>query len=367
MNKIYNIGLLGYGTIGKGVCQIIDNLSHSYNINLVSIFDRPDKKDQIKNKYVSSANDIFDNSNIDIVVEVLGGEDFAYSCIKKALTNHKHVVTANKEVISNHLEELLELAHQNNVMLLFEASCGGGIPLIYPIIQETKFDKITHIYGILNGTSNFILTKMQDEGMNFEEALKLAQKFGFAEKDATSDLEGLDMIRKISILSSLAYHAIISNDKISHYGISNITPNIIDDIKKRNYCLKFVAESYLKNNDVFIGVEPVLMKQSELLANVKNEFNAIILDCQTNGKLMFYGKGAGSLPTATAIGSDIVKIIDGEGFIGNIGENNYKIHGLDENEYEYYTVAEDGMHIGANTPSDTRKILFRARIAQENI
>ena len=304
-----NIGLLGFGTIGHGVVQIINNLKKTYDINLVHVFDLPDKKEVLKDLLVTNVLDIIDDASIDLVIEALGGHDFAYGAIKRALQNKKHVITANKEVVSMHIAELSNIARCNNVLFFYEASVGGGIPIIRSLEENILMNPINHIYGILNGTTNFILSKMQNEGMDFQDALKLAQKLGFAERDPRADLEGLDMVRKISILSSLSYMGEVNNDDIYHFGITNITKEFIDEANKRGYLVKFISESWKRDNNIIIRVEPVLIKRDHPLASVNNEFNAVYFFGETNDTLGFYGKGAGSLPTASAIGLDILSVL----------------------------------------------------------
>ena len=237
------LGLFGYGTIGRGVYTLIEQLDKSYNCEIKKVFDLPIKKDLLGDKLVCDINDIINDNEIEAVVEVLGGHDVPYEVITKCLKSGKSVITANKEVVSNHLEEFINLAHENNASFCFEASAGGGIPVIRTLIDNIKVNDVNDIYGILNGTTNYILTKMDEDGLSFDEALKLAQKNGFAEANPTADLEGLDIVRKINILSSLAFKGNISNDDIYHYGITGVNKAILDSIKELGYALKFVASS----------------------------------------------------------------------------------------------------------------------------
>lgn len=300
------IGICGYGVIGTGVKTLIDK---SNDFEVVKVFDRPIKQSELKELYVSDYHDITKDKNIDIVVEAMGGDILPYEIIKEALKNHKNVVTSNKEVVSLHLDEFNKLAKENDCYFMFEASVGGGIPIINSLIQNQKVNNINHIYGILNGTTNFILTKIE-EGLSFEDALKEAQIKGFAESDPTADLEGLDMVRKISILSDIAYHTFIDVNKVGHRGIKGITKEIMDAYNANGYTIKFICESSKNDNNVKLNVEPVCIKQNEVLANIHNEFNCVFIDGETNGLLSFIGKGAGSLPTASAILSDIYLIKD---------------------------------------------------------
>ena len=304
-----NIAILGYGTIGKGVYKIAEGRE---DIVVKKILEKKEKFDEkIIDLFTNDPSEIINDESIDLVVEVLGGYDFAKGLIVKALENKKHVVTANKEIIAKDIDSLLEIAKNNNVTLLYEASVGGGIPIIKNLKEITLVSKISKITGILNGTTNFILTKMS-EGLEFSDALKLAQEKGFAEADPTADLEGYDMMRKIAILADLAWNTKIEIEEIKHQGIKQITSYDIKKAKENKQVIKFVCEAELINETVKIGVSPKVFDASHFFASVNNEFNAVILETYPNDTLTFIGKGAGSLPTASAIISDIVDIINGK-------------------------------------------------------
>lgn len=335
------IGLFGYGTIGKGVYTLCEGLKKKYDVEIVKVFDLPIKKEMLGDKLVCDINEIINDNKIDIVVEVLGGHDLPYEVITKSLKSGKSVVTANKEVVSNHLEEFINLAHKNNVSFCFEASCGGGIPLIRPLIDNVKVNDVNNIFGILNGTTNYILTRMDEDDLSFEEALGLAKINGFAEANPTADLEGLDIVRKINILSSIAFKGNISNDSIYHYPISKVNKDILNNIKSLGYDLKYVASSKRENDNVIIRVEPTMVKFNHPFASIKNEFNAVLYTGSTNGDLMFYGKGAGSIPTATAIVSDIVSILENRAYIGYSNERKLNVNKDIKNDYKYYIVNND--------------------------
>ncbi|MCR5705496.1 MAG: homoserine dehydrogenase [Acholeplasmatales bacterium] len=332
------LGLFGYGTIGRGVYTLVDNLKEKYNLELKRVFDLPNKKEILGDKLVTDINDIINDDEIETVVEALGGHDLPYQVISGALNKGKNVITSNKEVVSAHLEEFLSTAHKNNCSFLFEASVGGGIPIIRSLIDNSKINEINDIFGILNGTTNYILTKMSDENLSFEDALALAKKNGFAEANPTADLEGLDGVRKINILSSLAFQGNISNDDIYHYGITGVNKAILDDIKARGYVLKFVASSHRDGNDVTIRVEPTMVPQGHPLSAVKNEFNSIMFTGSTNDDLSFYGKGAGSIPTASAIIADLVAIVEGRGYIEYSNKNKLNVNTKKVNTGNYYIV-----------------------------
>ena len=328
------VGILGCGTIGGGVLELLDKLD---GVEVVKVFDMPSKKEFLKDRYASNVDQICLDSQIDVVIEAMGGDKFPYECIKKSLLNGKNIVTSNKEVVSKHIEEFYKIAKEKNVLFMCEASVGGGIPLICSLINTTLHDKVERIYGIINGTTNYILTSMNKDGLSLEDALGLARELGFAEYDATADLEGLDMVRKICILSSIAYGGLVSYQNIYNYGISKITKEILRDIKLLGYALKFVAESRLIDGKVYASVEPTLLKTDSPLSAVSYEFNAVYYDACNNGKLGFYGKGAGRYPTASAMVEDVVRIKNGNCkyyFTNNI---NYKVENFkDISKYYVY-------------------------------
>lgn len=332
------LGLFGYGTIGRGVYTLVDNLKEKYNFDLKKVFDLPNKKEILGDKLVTDINEIIFDDEIDTVIEALGGHDLPYQVISSALSKGKNVITSNKEVVSAHLEEFLNIAHTNNCAFLFEASVGGGIPIIRSLIDNTKINEVNDIFGILNGTTNYILTKMSDENLSFEDALALAKKNGFAEANPTADLEGLDGVRKINILSSLAFQGNINNEDIYHYGITGVNKQILEDIKEMGYVLKFVASSHRDGNDVTIRVEPTMVPYGHPLSAVKNEFNSIMFTGSTNDDLSFYGKGAGSIPTASAIISDLVAIAEGRGYIEYSNKNKLNVNTNKINKGKYYIV-----------------------------
>ena len=318
-----NIAILGYGTIGKGVFEISKN---NNQINVMKILERQEKFDlNYRDLFCSSIDDIVNNDDIELIVEVLGGYDFAKSCIVKALSNKKHVVTANKEIIAKDIDELLQLAEENNVSLLYEASVGGGIPIIKNIKEIQLVSKINKITGILNGTTNYIMTNMFN-GIPFKDALKQAQELGFAEADPTADLEGFDMMRKIAILSDLAWNTKIDINDIKHTSFTSVSDEDINKAIEEDKVIKYVCESSLNNNHIDISVYPKTFEKNHLFANVNYEVNAVILETYPNDTLSFIGKGAGSLPTASAVVSDIIDIINGKNFEYYKNINKYKIN-----------------------------------------
>lgn len=307
-----NIAILGLGTVGYGVYDIVQKID-SLNIAVKYVLDKDMSKKELLDQntiLTSDYDDIINDNEVEIIVETMGAKDFSYYCIKKALENNKSVVTANKEVIANSIDELTELKIKNKVSLMYEASVGGGIPIIAPLFEIVKVNEVDEVYGILNGTTNFILTKMTNEKMEFSDALKLAQKLGFAEADPTADLEGLDMVRKIAILSDIAYHGKVNIENIEHYGISTVSAKDISFVDSKDYVIKLLAYSKL-DEKASILIEPVIVKKDHILAAVQNENNIVSVNAAFNDNLKFYGKGAGRYPTANAIVNDLIAITEG--------------------------------------------------------
>jgi len=309
MNKKIGVALFGYGTVGKGVYTLINELDKSYNVKLLKVFDLPDKKDELKDLLETDYNKIITDPSIDIIIECLGGDTLAYKIISQALAHSKSVISSNKETISNHFDEYISLAKANNCAILFEASCGGGIPLLHNVIEISKFDTINSFEGILNGTTNFILSKMFNENMDFDVALRFAMNSGYAEKDPTADLHGLDLVRKGHILASIAFNAKLDSKMIENYGIEHLNNEIIDELRLENQVLKFLVRGTKTDNKVFLNVMPVILKKSNPLTDVNDVFNGVNLYCKNNSLLTFIGKGAGKFPTASAIMQDLMHLI----------------------------------------------------------
>lgn len=303
------VAVLGCGTIGRGVVDIL--LTGVSGMCLAKILDKKEKFDpNLIEYFTDNVDDIMLDEGIDTVVETMGGRGFSYTCVKKALECGKNVVTANKELIAYHLKELSDLADEKGVYLLYEASVGGGIPFIKTLSNLSQINRTKSIIGILNGTTNYILTKMQKDGLGYEEALKGAQALGFAEANPTADVEGHDMVRKIAIISMLAFKQEIPVENIYTYGITTVTKKFIDAVNNDGYTLKFVCFTNRTSLGIELGVEPVLFKNDDVFANINYETNFVKFDMDPNDALTFIGKGAGRLPTATAIVSDLTVIRD---------------------------------------------------------
>jgi homoserine dehydrogenase len=259
-------------------------------------------------QFTQTPDDIFNDPDIDIVIELVGGIEPATSFMLKALNAGKHVVTANKAAIAANYDELMDTAKANKVMLRFEASVGGGIPILTALTGSLLANEYEEILGILNGTTNYILTKMDHEDMAYEDALKEAQQKGFAEADPTADVEGHDVANKLSILMNLVFKKKVHPDDIQTTGISAITKDDIEQAKKDGCVIKLVASAYHKDGELGCFIQPTLLNKEHPLATVNNEFNAIFVKGNAVDDLMFYGKGAGPLPTGSAVMGDVIEI-----------------------------------------------------------
>lgn len=303
-----NVALLGLGNVGKAVFEILEkkeaDIFNNYEVNVKYVLVRNTLNKKIDPKLLTTSFDeIVNDDDVDVIIEMMGA-NVSYNYMKRALLAGKHVITANKEVIALHYEELQTIAMEKKVKLLFEAAVGGGIPIVHTLLNSAPFNKINKIEGILNGTTNFILTSMHKEKIEFAEALKIAQEKGFAEADPTADLEGLDMVRKISILSMICYNSSIDINKVYHSGIGRVTKDIVEFIDLLDYKLKFIASSNLDDNGINITVEPAILKNTDLLSNVDYEYNLIRYHGTGCATQMMYGKGAGPT-TANSIVFDL--------------------------------------------------------------
>ena len=313
------IGIIGLGTVGEGVLKVLTAEKESIfekstadievkyacdlNINREFSFDFD------KSILIDDYKKIIDDPEIKIVVELIGGETIAKNIITEAFRAKKSVVTANKALIAKNGVELFQIAKENGVSFLFEAAVGGGVPIISPLMESLVANTVTEIRGIMNGTSNYILTKMKEDKLSFEEALSLASAKGYAEADPTYDIDGIDAGHKINILASLAYGGSIKFKDMPLSGIREITSIDIFAAKQLEHTIKLIAQSkLLSDNTVQISVEPTLVSNNQILAKVDDVFNAIETIGSYTGETLFYGKGAGMEPTASAVVADIVKI-----------------------------------------------------------
>ena len=308
------LAIMGFGTIGSGVAAIVEQnaalierrigapLEVKYVLDL-----REFPGTSVEHKVVHDIDIIVNDPEIDVVVETMGGVEPACTFVKKALNAGKSVTTSNKVLVEKKGAELLALAEEKGASFLFEASVGGGIPIIRPLNQCLTGDRITGVTGILNGTTNYMLTKMDREGVTFEAALKEAQRNGFAEADPTADVEGLDASRKIAILSALAYGAQVDYQDVPTEGITKITDTDFRYARALGLSVKLLGSSRCIDGKYYIQVSPVLLPPEHPLAAVNGVFNAILVQGNMVDQLMFYGRGAGSLPTASAVVADVIE------------------------------------------------------------
>lgn len=316
MNKKIKIGLLGMGTVGTGVIKVLKE-------NKAEIANRVGAEIEVKTVLVRNLNKprpvagdfvvtddidaVLNDEDIKIVVEVMGGEMPAREYMLKALQVGKHVVTANKDVVAKYGRELFDAAKESGVDFMFEASVGGGIPIITPLKQSLTANNITEVMGIVNGTTNYMLTKMTNEKMNYETVLKEAQAKGYAESDPTADVGGLDAARKITILSSIAFNSRVSLDDVYTEGITKIEPTDIEYATELGYVIKLLAIAKADDTmGINVRVHPAFVPINHPLAAVNDVFNAIFVKGNAVGETMFYGRGAGELPTASAVVADVI-------------------------------------------------------------
>ena len=313
------IGIIGLGTVGEGVLKVLTKeknsifeksqadieVKYACDLNITRDFSFEFDKSILTDNYKK----ILEDSEIKLVVELIGGETLAKDIIIQAFKSKKSVVTANKALIAKHGVELFQIAKENGVSFLFEAAVGGGIPIVTPLMESLVANTVTEIKGIMNGTSNYILTKMKEENLSFEEALSIASAKGYAEADPTYDVDGIDAGHKINILASLAYGGSIKFKDMQISGIREINTLDIFSANQLNSTIKLIASSKLISEDsAQISVEPVIISNNEILAKVDDVYNAIETIGSYTGRTLFYGKGAGMDPTASAVVADIVKI-----------------------------------------------------------
>ncbi|GAA4854172.1 homoserine dehydrogenase [Paenibacillus vulneris] len=317
--KPIKVGLLGLGTVGTGVVRIVeghqqDLLSQTgapIEIAKILVQDKSKARSIAVNADVLTENpwDVIDNPEIDIVIEVMGGIELAKKYMLQALDNGKHIVTANKDLMALHGPEIIAKASEKGCDVFYEASVAGGIPIIRTLIEGFSSDRITKIMGIVNGTTNYILTKMSQEGAAYEDVLKEAQQLGYAEADPTSDVEGFDAARKMTILGTLGFHANVALGDVQVRGISQVAKEDIAYGKRLGYEVKLLGIAERQDDYISISVQPTMVKQSHPLASVNGVFNAVYVYGEAVGETMFYGPGAGEMPTATSVVADLVAVV----------------------------------------------------------
>ncbi len=317
LKKTINVGMLGLGTVGTGVAKVLTANAHSIAqkvgapVILKKVLVRnPDKPRQVDlgDAVTTDLEAILGDPDIDIVVEVMGGEQPAKDYVIRALTAGKHVVTANKDVLAKYGRDLFSAAAEKSVDLLFEASVGGGIPIIRPLKQCLAGNKIREVMGIVNGTTNYMLTRMTNDKMDYAAVLAEAQQKGYAEADPTADVGGFDAARKIAILASIAFGTRVTLDDVSVEGITGITTQDIEYAGELGYVIKLLAIASESDRGVDVRVHPAFIPKSHPLAAVQDVFNAIFVKGDAVGETMFYGRGAGEMPTASAVVADIIDV-----------------------------------------------------------
>lgn len=349
MNTI-KVAILGAGTVGTGVYRLINRqtpemqnkIGADMSIAKILVRDKTKKRDGIDSSLLTEDfDDIVNDDSIQIVVEVMGGIEPANTYIARALKAGKNVVTANKDLIASKGHEIMELAKENNRDLLFEAAVAGAIPIIRPLKQCLAGNYISEIMGIVNGTTNFILTKMTNEGMDFDDALKIAQELGYAESDPTADVEGYDAGRKISIMASIAFNTRVTFDDVFTEGITKITAKDIKYAKDMDCTIKLLGVAQNSGDGIEVKVHPMLIPSDHPLASVNDSFNAVFVHGDAVDDAMFMGRGAGELPTASAIMGDVIDVARNikyncNGRIGCTCYKNIPIKNINDTETKYF-------------------------------
>ena len=356
------IALLGHGVVGTGVVEVIRNKADQLcqltgeKVEVKSVLVRHDYDVNYKEKFVYSFEEIVNDEEISIVVEAIGGTDPAYRYVKESLLAGKSVVTSNKELVAKHGEELMNIAKEKGINFMFEAAVGGAIPVIHGVRNCLKANKVNSIAGILNGTTNYILTKMIDEKQSFDVALKAAQELGYAEADPSADVDGIDTCRKICILADIIYGNHILPENVHTEGIRNVRIEDVDILKTKGGVIKLLGVAKRTEDDkLFIMTAPHVVFNQGILYAANDVFNAAQLETDNAGLMAFYGRGAGSLPTASAVVNDIVECICADGTV-------YPVWGAEKPEavadYKavpmqfYVNVADDSEKVKAEFTAD---------------
>jgi len=318
--KTIGIGLMGIGVIGSHVAKVlterVELLSERVGCPVVlrkiqvieSDLTRPYVQSMPSGLFTTDEEEFFNLPDVDVIIELIGGEHPAFEYLKRALASGKHVVTANKEVIARHGAELQTLAAQNNVSLRYEASVGGGIPLVAPFQRDLIVNHIRGIYAIINGTTNYILTTMAKEGTEFDAALAAAQKLGYAEANPRNDIEGIDAAYKLAIMATLAFRGRVSPEQVFCEGISRLSRQDFQYAKEMGFAIKLLAMAKQDNGEIEARVHPVFLPADSFLAKVDGVYNAVLVDGDLTGQVTFTGKGAGASPTSSAVVADVVTV-----------------------------------------------------------
>lgn len=367
-----NVAVLGYGTVGSGVVEVLGRNAKvleknaGEEINLKYVLDLKEfPGTPIEKKVVHDFNIILNDDEVSVIVEVMGGVNPAYSFVKSALLKGKSVCTSNKELVAKHGAELLGIAAQKNVNFFFEASVAGGIPIIRPLEQCITADEILEVSGILNGTTNFMLTKMEKEGASYDDVLKEAQKLGYAERNPEADVEGFDAGRKIAILSSIICGKQVDFENVYTEGITGVTAEDFAYAAKLGVTIKLVAKSCVTADGMYVMVTPRMLRYGKPLASVHDVVNAVCVKGNMLGDVMFYGAGAGKLPTASAVVSDIVDAVRHAGEYTDNGwsQEKQELISIDEVENCFYVRMEGK----ASEKEEELKKLFGGVTLCENV
>ena len=318
--KTINIGLLGIGNIGTGTYKTLEmnrdeiEKNTGLDLHITKILKKDLERERditvTTDQFTQNPEDIFNDSNIQIVIELLGGIEPATTFMLEAMKHGKSVVTANKAAVANSYDKLLQTAKENNVMFRYEASVGGGIPILNALTTVLRANRYEEVLGILNGTTNYIMTQMTENGFSYDDVLKDAQAKGFAEADPTADIEGIDCANKLSILMALTFGNYVHPDEIPTTGISQITKEDIDKATAKGCKIKLIAQAKRDGDTISYSVKPMELPVSHPLATVNDEFNAIFVRGNAVDDVMFYGKGAGPLPTGSAVMGDVIQIAE---------------------------------------------------------
>ena len=317
-NRTLKVGMLGCGVVGSNVARLLHEDSGDFaarsgatlTLAKVAVKNAATKRDYVDPSIITTdSHSIVNDPSIDIVIEVMGGIEPARELILTAIKNGKSIITANKALLALHGAELFEAADKNSVDLYYEAAVGGAIPILRPMRESIVGDHVHRVMGIVNGTTNYILTKMDEEGSAFADVLKEAQALGFAEADPTADIEGHDAAAKAAILAGLAFHSRVTSTDVYCEGISKISARDVAVARDMDHVIKLLAIAELtSDNQVSVRVHPTLISRQHPLASVRNAFNAVFVEAESAGELMFYGRGAGGAPTASAVLGDLIAI-----------------------------------------------------------
>lgn len=371
-----NVGLLGLGTVGIGILEILKERNIGIRVKKVLVNDiNKNRNVDLDGAVITDDfNEILNDPDIRIIVEVTSNVEQSYENIKKSLESGKHVVTANKAIVSRYFEELSSLAEETGLAFLYEASVGGGIPVVKPLKEQLKLNQIAKVQGILNGTCNYILSRMFGENLDYAQVLKIAQELGYAEADPSADVDGYDTQRKLRILGTLALKGRITEEDILLDGISSITSFDIEQIKKINSTVKLIGQIESIEDEFTAVIQPTIITNDSYFASVNMAFNSVAFEGNNVGELKFYGSGAGKLPTANAVLSDVLDIVNNayrkESPLGkrNLKNANDKLKGRyylrtsslsKENLDKLNGIKDSLLASGENTAITTKEILYK--------